>query len=327
MIKLEFNTSKNLLAFSAGIDSSALFFILLENNIPFDLAIVDYNVREQSKNEILYAQELALKYNKKCFVKNVFLDNNSNFEQEARNIRYTFFEELVSTHAYQRLFTAHQLNDKLEWFLMQFSKGAGLLEILGINENEKKENYYLTRPLLNVSKKSLLEYLDKNSLKYFIDESNLSSLYTRNKMRHEFSTSFLNKYEKGVIQSFSYLHNDLSSLKINKEALFKEKDLEIFRNLNDDNLNIRIIDYSLKKRGLLLSKKQRDEILMQKELVVSHYFSIAIKERFIYIAKETKETMPKKFKEKCRVLKIPVNIRAYIYKENISLENILKSLT
>ncbi|NQY25465.1 MAG: tRNA lysidine(34) synthetase TilS [Campylobacteraceae bacterium] len=326
MIKLEFNTNKNLLAFSAGIDSSALFFILLENNIPFDLAIVNYNIREQSKKEILYAQELALKYNKKCFIKNVFLDDKSNFEQEARNIRYSFFEELISKHSYKRLFTAHQLDDKLEWFLMQLSKGAGLLEILGINENEKKENYYLTRPLLNVSKKSLLEYLNKNSFKYFIDESNLSSKYTRNKMRHEFSTSFLNKYEKGVKKSFLYLHKDLSSLKINKEALFKEKDLEIFRNLNDDNLNIRIIDYSLKKRGLLLSKKQRDEILKQKDLVVSHCFSISIEEKFIYIAKETKETMPKEFKEKCRVLKIPANIRAYIYKEDISLENILKSL-
>ena len=146
-------------------------------------------------------------------------------------------------------------------------------------------------------------------------------------MRHEFSTSFLNKYEKGVKQSFSYLHKDLSSLKINKHALFKEKDLEIFKNLNDDNLNIRIIDSSLKKRGLLLSKKQRDEILKQKNLVVSHVFSISIEENYIFIAKEIKQSMPKEFKEKCRVLKIPSNIRAYLYKENISLENIIKSLT
>jgi len=327
MIKLEFNTKKNLLAFSAGIDSSALFYILLENNIAFDIAIVNYNLREQSKEEVLYAQELAKKYNKKCFVKNVFLDNTSNFEQEARNIRYSFFEELISQYSYTRLFTAHQLDDKLEWFLMQLSKGAGLLEILGINENEKKENYYLTRPLLNLSKKSLLEYLNKNSIKYFIDQSNLSSKYRRNQMRHEFSTSFLNKYEKGVKQSFSYLHKDLSSLKINKHALFKEKDLEIFKNLNDDNLNIRIIDSSLKKRGLLLSKKQRDEILKQKNLVISHVFSISIEENYIFIAKEIKKSMPKEFKEKCRVLKIPSNIRAYVYKENISLENIIKSLT
>lgn len=62
------NTSKNLLAFSSGVDSSALFFILLENNIPFDLAIVNYNTREESKNEIAYAKELTEKYNKKNFL-------------------------------------------------------------------------------------------------------------------------------------------------------------------------------------------------------------------------------------------------------------------
>jgi len=45
-------TNKNLLAFSAGVDSSALFFILKQNNIDFDIAIVDYNLRAQSKDEV-----------------------------------------------------------------------------------------------------------------------------------------------------------------------------------------------------------------------------------------------------------------------------------
>ena len=53
------NTKKNLLAFSAGVDSSALFFILLEKDIEFDIAIVDYNLRIQSKDEIQYAKQLA----------------------------------------------------------------------------------------------------------------------------------------------------------------------------------------------------------------------------------------------------------------------------
>ena len=66
---------KNLLAFSAGVDSSALFFLLLEQSIPFDIAIVDYNLRVQSKNEVSYAKELALKYNKSIFIKDIKLKN------------------------------------------------------------------------------------------------------------------------------------------------------------------------------------------------------------------------------------------------------------
>ena len=52
---------KNLLAFSGGIDSTALFFMLLEQNIDFDMAIVDYGIRAQSKDEVAYAKELAHK--------------------------------------------------------------------------------------------------------------------------------------------------------------------------------------------------------------------------------------------------------------------------
>ena len=47
----------NLLAFSAGVDSTALLFLLLENNIKFDIAIHNYGLREQSKDDYTYAQE------------------------------------------------------------------------------------------------------------------------------------------------------------------------------------------------------------------------------------------------------------------------------
>ena len=117
--------SKNLLAFSAGVDSCALFFLLQEQNIPFDIAIVDYNLREQSKEEINYAKQLAFKYNKQVFIKEVTLET-SNFEKKARDIRYTFFEDLIHDYNYNTLIAAHQLNDKLEWFMMQLSKGSGL---------------------------------------------------------------------------------------------------------------------------------------------------------------------------------------------------------
>ena len=61
--------SNNLLAFSSGVDSTALFFILIDSKIDFDIAIVNYNLREESNNELNYAKELAKKFNKKIFIK------------------------------------------------------------------------------------------------------------------------------------------------------------------------------------------------------------------------------------------------------------------
>jgi tRNA(Ile)-lysidine synthase len=314
---------KNLLAFSAGIDSSALFFLLLEQNIPFDIAIVDYNLREQSKKEISYAKNLATKYNKKIFIHEVILENSSNFEKKARDIRYSFFEETINKYTYENLITAHQLNDKLEWFMMQLSKGAGLVELIGFNEFEDKSNYKIYKPLLEISKDELENYLKTNNHKYFIDQSNFDEKYKRNFFRHNFSNRFLEEFSEGVKKSFEYLQNDLTSLNIQNTPLKDIKELEIFLNQKDDNLNIRSIDLSLKKRGFLLTSAQRNEILKQKEITISHKINISIQEDYIWIAPICVERMDKKFKNNCRLNKIPKNIRAYIFKNKIDLKDLI----
>ena len=314
---------KNLLAFSAGVDSTALFFLLLEQNIPFDIAIVNYNIRTQSKEEIFYAKELAIKYNKEIFIFDTSIENSSNFEKKARDLRYAFFEEIINKYSYKNLITAHQLNDKLEWFMMQLSKGAGLIELIGFNEFEQKDIYKIYKPLLNITKNELEIYLQKNNLKYFVDESNFDEKYKRNFFRHNFSNKFLDKFSSGVKKSFEYLQNDLNSMNIQYEAIKKIDELEIFLNQNDDNLNIRTIDLSIKKRGILLSNAQRNEIIKQKELTISHKINISICKDYIWIAPISNSVMDKKFKDMCRINNIPRNIRAYISYKRIDLKELM----
>jgi tRNA(Ile)-lysidine synthase len=314
---------KNLLAFSAGVDSTALFFLLLEQNIPFDMAIVNYNLREQSKDEISYAKELAKQYKKEIFIYEINLTDTSNFEKKARDIRYAFFETIINNHSYTNLITAHQLNDKLEWFMMQLSKGAGLVELIGFNEFEQKENYQIYKPLLNIIKDELENYLKINNYKYFVDQSNFDEKYKRNYFRHNFSNKFLEEFSSGVKKSFEYLQNDLSSLNIQNSPIKKIKELEIFLNQKDDNLNIRTIDLSIKKRGILLSSAQRDEVLRQKEITISHKINISIQENYIWIAPSSDEFIDKKYKEIYRINDIPKNMRAYIFREKIELEELM----
>ncbi len=315
--------SKNLLAFSAGVDSSALFFLLLKQNIPFDIAIVNYNVRVQSKDEVNYAKELALKYNKQIYIKDIKLESTSNFEKTARNIRYKFFEEIIDENSYEILITAHQLNDKLEWFLMQFTKGAGLVELIGFNEFEQKENYKVYKPLLEITKEELKNFLKQENIKYFIDNSNFDEKYKRNYFRHNFSDKLLCEYTNGIKKSFKYLQDDINSLNIEIKPIKVFDELEIYKNQNDNNLNIRIIDNSLKKRGFLLSSAQRKEILKQKEITISHKINISIKEDFIWICPNVSSIMDKKFKENCRINKIPKNVRNYIYYKKIDIKELV----
>ena len=323
MVNFGISTTKNLLAFSGGVDSTALFFLLHKQNIPFDIAIVDYNLRVQSKDEVTYAKELASKYCKKCFTKNVKLESTSNFEKEARNIRYDFFEEIIQNNFYQTLITAHQLNDKVEWFLMQFTKGAGLVELIGIEEKTVKNGYTIYRPLLELSKSDLQEFLEKNKIKYFIDNTNNDEKYKRNYFRKNFVNDLIIDYKNGIINSFKYLNNDIKSLNLETDPIYEKKLLEVFKNQKDDNLNIKIIDKSLKRRGLLLSKAQRDEIIKQKEITISDKVNISIFEKYIYISPKSSKIMDKKFKEACRIRNIPKNIRAYLFEIELNPENLV----
>lgn len=304
-------TTKNLLAFSGGVDSTALFFLLTEHNIPFDICIVNYHQREQSELEVVYAKEIASKYGKVCFVEDYSSDTFS--EKDARDFRYEVFSSIIKKYHYQSLITAHQLNDKFEWFLMQLSKGAGLMELIGVQKVEKRENFTLYRPLLDSTKEELLNYLESNSLHYFIDETNKDTKYKRNFFRKEFSDKFIHLYQEGLKKSFHYLEKDIQSLmKDFKKFDFEELTILKFGTF-DENIMIRTIDKELKKRGIVISQKTREQIVVQKSLVVSHTIAIEITENSVWIAPSIESTMDKKFKEKCRISKIPKYIRPYLY--------------
>jgi tRNA(Ile)-lysidine synthase len=313
-------SSKNLLAFSAGVDSSALFFLLLQKNIPFDIVLINYQLREESDTEEAHAKALAKKYNIKLYTTKA-PSFNSNFEKNARDFRYTFFDKTIKENHYDNLLTAHQLNDQLEWLLMRLTKGAGTSELLGLDIISKRKAYTLVRPLLHHSKEELLDYLDKNSYPYFIDKSNSDEKYERNRFRKNFSDELLNRYKDGIKKSFDYLREDKKILEGEYRELFHYKELYIISYQNSSTL-IRIVDKYLKKLGYLLSASQRKELKVENSIVFGGIWSVEITENKIYIAPYKKTAMPKAFKEKCRTLKIPTKVRAYIYSENFDLKSL-----
>ncbi len=308
---------KNLLAFSAGVDSSALFFLLLEHNIPFDIALVNYGTRLESDREEEHAKALAKKYGKKCYTAKA-PEFSTHFEANARKFRYDFFESLIDEHGYDTLLTAHQLNDQLEWFFMRLTKGAGLSELIGLEPVSKRNGYTLIRPLLEYSKKELLDYLETNDHPYFIDDSNSDEKYERNRFRKAFSDPIISRFGEGIKRSFGYLREDKKRLESGFETIFSEKQLYIIQ-LKQPGSKVKAVDLALKKLGYLLSSSQRVEIEKEKSLVIGGKWVAEEQNGLLYIAPYVTADMPKIFKEKCRVAKIPVKIRPYLFLENISL--------
>ena len=308
---------KNLLAFSAGVDSSALFFLLIENNIKFDIAIVDYGVREQSKEEVNHAKALAKKHKLFCHnIKAPLFDTH--FEKKARDFRYEFFEALISLEGYDTLLTAHQLGDQLEWLLMRLTKGAGVSELLGLEPLSQRKDYSLIRPLLAYSKEELLTYLEDHDYPYFVDVSNSDEKYERNKFRKQFSDPLLLRYKEGIKRSFDYLRQDKARLEKEFETIHSQKELRIIK-LHTPSAKVKASDLALKELGYLLSSSQRAEIEKENSLVIGGLWAVETQDDMLYITPYLTTDMPKKFKEKCRILKVPSKIRAYCFKENINL--------
>ncbi len=194
-----------LLGLSAGPDSMALLSIILKLNefYCFEkivIAHVDYGLRENSKVEALHVEYMARKYCIDFYLKKVKEKVIGNMEEWARNIRYSFFKEVMEKENLNKLVVAHNFDDLVETFLMRFLRGSflfSLYSILPVNNN-------LVRPLLFVRKGELENYCRDNNLKYFIDESNYDLSYKRNFLRHEVISKFneIKNWEKPVKKFF-----------------------------------------------------------------------------------------------------------------------------
>ncbi|MEO8232676.1 MAG: tRNA lysidine(34) synthetase TilS [Ignavibacteriota bacterium] len=114
-------------------------------------------------------------------VKTYSKKNKISLEAAGRKIRYNFFEKISKVNGYNKIVTAHNADDNTETVLLNLIKGTGLKGISGIPV--KRNN--IVRPILSLSKKEILNYLEQNRFEYRIDKSNLSNDFERNFLRNE----------------------------------------------------------------------------------------------------------------------------------------------
>ncbi len=315
---------RHLLAFSGGVDSTALYHLLKELHIPCDIALVNYHTRPQSDEEEAYARSLAKEDDRRCFIHHARLPKE-NFEHEARRVRYAFFEEILEREGYDTLLTAHQLDDMLEWALMQLCRGAGAVELVGMVPVEDRKGYRLVRPLLFTPKRRLLDYLQSHDITYFQDASNRSFDHTRNRFRYEAASFLMEECSAGIARSFRYLVEDKRGLMPPTTPLFEYEELRILSHPSDRRAALRLLSKALKALGYLASRHQLEEIWHKKGGVLGAKWVVIFTDGILWIAPYRKTVMPKKFKERCRRARIPAKIRPYLF-ETEGLERLLSFL-
>jgi tRNA(Ile)-lysidine synthase len=184
---LEFaNDPKSIcVAFSGGSDSVCLLHILhsLSKSMGFTLSAIhiNHNIRgEEAKRDEDFCIEFCKSLNVPLKVQQVLVldeaGKGESVEIAARRLRYEAFEALDV----QYIATAHNADDSLETFLINFCRGTGLKGLTGIPNVRGR----FIRPLNRCSKSDILEYIKSNGLEYVTDSTNLLSDYTRNKIRN-----------------------------------------------------------------------------------------------------------------------------------------------
>ena len=175
------------IANSAGPDSMCLFNVLLslrdKYNLKLICAHVNHNVREESKDEKIFLENY-------CKDKNVIFESmviekygDDNFHNEARKIRYNFFDSVVKKYNAKYLMTAHHGDDLIETILMRIVRGSTLKGYSGFEKIVDNGSYKIVRPLVFITKEEAKEYDESNDIPYATDKSNFKDKYTRNRYR------------------------------------------------------------------------------------------------------------------------------------------------
>ena len=210
MIKIEDTFQLNMndkivIGCSTGPDSMALVDMLLKvrdkYNLYLIIAHVNHNVRKESYEEA----EFLKKY---CAINNLIFESmiieeygDDNFHNEARNIRYKFFDSIVKKYEANYLMTAHHGDDLMETILMRIVRGSNLKGYLGFKKVVDMGDYKIVRPLVYYTKDQLLNYDIENNVKFYVDSSNCKDKYTRNRYR-KYVLPFLKEEEKDVHLKF-----------------------------------------------------------------------------------------------------------------------------
>lgn len=215
-----------LLAVSGGVDSMVLLHFFKKAGLLFDVAHCNFQLRGKDSD----GDELLVK--EKCHAFGIGLhikkfdtlieqkEEGGSIQMIARKLRYDWFNELAKTYSYDYIVTAHHLNDQIETFFLNISRGTGIGGLKGIaliNEN-------LFRPFIQISKNEIVEYAQKNSIDFREDQSNSSNKYKRNLIRNKITPLFeeLNEsFVSSMAQSIDHLKQANDFIETNMQKDFE----------------------------------------------------------------------------------------------------------
>jgi tRNA(Ile)-lysidine synthase len=228
--KLLKGVRKIIVGYSGGPDSTFLVEVLSNHKgLELILAYFNHNLREDSEKEENFVRREAKKRGLKLRVDGTDVRNycdrlSLSIEEGARKLRLAYLRRVKEEEKADLVALGHNLDDKIENFFIRLLRGSGF----GLSRMSYRDGDIL-RPLLDCRKSEIIDYLKKKRIKFYIDPSNKSEDYLRNKIR----ISLIPLLEKIQGDSIGNIKRSIDNLRDTEEALEKEiNDIKITRHLN-----------------------------------------------------------------------------------------------
>ncbi len=219
-----------LVALSGGADSVSLLEVLLQAGYSCVAAHCNFHLRDaESDRDEAFVREL-------CATKNVPLEvasfdtlcyahtHNVSIEVAARELRYTWFEQVAQAHGCQAVAVAHHQNDQAETVILNLKRGTGLRGLAGMRPKSVNpmvpEGAPVIRPLLCTTRDYIEHYLrDKRHQTWVTDSTNSDTSITRNAIREQLRTYTKSEIEH-IAQTAEYMQGyvDILDGKNTREA-------------------------------------------------------------------------------------------------------------
>ena len=197
-----------LVGVSGGPDSVCLLHILnrcrKEMALSLHIVHINHGIRKrESKREEKFVSHLAGRMDLPITVKSLDVpsyarEKRLTIEEAARDMRYSAFEQLAGKLNAKKIALGHTASDQVETVLMHLLRGSGPQGLSGIPPVRKLGSTVIVRPLIEVNREEILNYLKKNKLTFCLDSSNRKTEYFRNKIRLKLLPLLRKNYNENI---------------------------------------------------------------------------------------------------------------------------------
>jgi tRNA(Ile)-lysidine synthase len=182
--------SSVLISISGGPDSTFLthLFYILRPALNLDIYgfCLDHMTRDgDSTKDSLFVKKMCGELDIKLFEKKVDVSEwcssrNLSFQEGARLVRISNLLEISDKNNIDKIATGHNADDDIETSFINLFRGAGVKGLSGIKPVAGK----FIRPLIEISRKDIESYLDREKIAYCVDRTNVQNIYFRNRIRN-----------------------------------------------------------------------------------------------------------------------------------------------